>query len=266
MTRLEDAGVPLEGLHTETGPGVLEAAITNSTALEAADRSALFKTFTKEIAYLHGIVPTFMAKWNVDLPGSSGHMHQSLWTPDGKNAFFDANDPNRISDTFRHYIAGQMLLLPHILPMLAPTVNSFKRLVEGMWAPTRITWGIDNRTVALRVIPGSPKSTRLELRVGGADLNPYLGVAAAYAAGLYGIENQLELTHEPIVGNGYEADAVHLPRDLDAAADSMDGSSIVRELLGDDFVDHFVSSRRWEARQYRAAVTDWELKRYFELV
>jgi glutamine synthetase len=159
-----------------------------------------------------------------------------------------------------------MKLLPELLPMLAPTVNSFKRLVEGMWAPTRVTWGVDNCTVALRVIPGSENSTRLELRVGGADLNPYLGMAAALASGLYGIENQLKLETPEVIGNGYEAQAVHLPRDLDAAADAMDQSTAVRGLFGDAFVDHFVASRRWEAREARAAVTDWELQRYFEIV
>ncbi|MEE2787877.1 MAG: glutamine synthetase family protein [Myxococcota bacterium] len=266
MDMLGAFGVPVEGLHTETGPGVVEAAIANTTPLEAADRAVLFKSGVKEIAYRHGMIASFMAKWNASLPGSSGHLHQSLWNAEGENVFYDPQHPHGMSDMFKSYIAGQLKLLPAILPLLAPTVNSFKRLVEGMWAPTRLTWAIDNRTVALRVIPGSPKSTRLELRVGGADLNPYLGIAAALAAGLYGIENQLKLEHAPIVGNGYEADAEHLPRDLDGAADQLEASSIARSLFGDAFVDHFVQSRRWEARQYRAAVTDWELKRYFELV
>jgi glutamine synthetase len=154
MRELGAAGVPIEGLHTETGPGVLEVAIANDEPVVAADRAVLFKTGTKEIAYKHGIVATFMAKWNSELPGSSGHMHQSLWR-DGSNVFYDESAPNRMSTLFRQYIAGQMKLLPEFLPMLAPTVNSFKRLVDGMWAPTRVTWGVDNRTVALRVIPGS---------------------------------------------------------------------------------------------------------------
>ncbi len=265
MADLEAFGVPLEGLHTETGPGVTEAAIMNTDALQAADRALLFKSATKEIAYRHNIIPTFMAKWNHDLPGSSGHMHQSLWTA-GQNAFYDPARPFGMSKVFEHYLAGQIKLLPEILPMFAPTVNSFKRLVEGMWAPTRVTWGVDNRTVALRVISGSANSTRLETRVGGADLNPYLGIAAALAAGLYGIENELPLETERVTGNGYEADAVHLPRDLDAAADAMSNSATARSLFGDDFVDHFVATRRWEARQYRSVVTDWELQRYFELV
>ena len=163
-------------------------------------------------------------------------------------------------------MAGQLKLLPEILALLAPTVNSFKRLVEGMWAPTKANWAVDNRTVALRVIPGSPKSTRVELRVGGADMNPYLAIAGALAAGLYGVEKGLSLDVDPIQGNGYESDSPRLPGTLDEAADALDGSTAIRGILGDNFVDHFVQSRRWEARQYRAAVTDWELKRYFEII
>ena len=258
--------VPIEGLHTETGPGVFEAAIKYSAALEAADRGVLFKSGTKEIAYRHGVIASFMAKWNPALPGCSGHMHQSLWSANGDSAFFDPSHPQRMSDTFRHYLAGQMQLLPEILPLLAPTINSYKRLVEGMWAPTRVTWGVDNRTVALRVIQGSEKSTRLETRVGGADLNPYLAIAAALGAGLYGIEHRLPLETAPIVGNGYEADARRLPRDLPRAADALHASQAARGLFGDTFVEHFAASRHWEARAFHQAVTDWELRRYFEII
>ncbi len=266
MELTADFGVPLEGLHTETGPGVLEAAITVDDALEAADRAVLFKSAAREIGYRHGIMPTFMAKWNVDLPGCSGHMHQSLWK-DGANVFYDPADPNKMSDTFRHYLAGQLTLLPEVLAMLAPTINSFKRLVEGMWAPTKANWAIDNRTVALRVIPGSKKSTRLETRVSGSDVNPYLSVAAALAAGLYGIQNRLELPSEPVVGNGYTAEGhPRLPGSLAEAADALDGSKAARALFGDAFVNHFVATRRWEVRQFKAAVTDWEMKRYFEII
>jgi len=266
MEQLEDFRVPIEGLHTETGPGVLEAAILYGPALEAADRAVLFKTGAKEVAYRHGILASFMAKQSMDLPGCSGHMHQSLWR-DGANLFYDADDPHRMSDTFRHYVAAQLLLLPQILPFFAPTVNSYKRLVDGMWAPTKVTWGVDNRTVALRVIPGSPTSTRLETRVPGSDINPYLAVAAGLAAGLYGIENRLALELDPIVGNGYTAeDAVRLPANLLAAADALDRSEIARSLFGDPFIDHFVASRRWEWRQFGQSVTDWELRRYFEII
>ncbi|MDF1665528.1 MAG: glutamine synthetase, partial [Planctomycetota bacterium] len=209
----------------------------------------------------------FMARWNTDLPGCSGHIHQSLVNDAGENCFYSKDDPDSMSDLFRSYLAGQMACLPDILPMLAPTVNSFKRLVEGFWAPTKVTWGIDNRTVALRVIAGG-KSTRLETRVGGADINGYLGISACLAAGLYGIENKLELTDKAIQGNGYEAEnCVRLPGSLKEAATRMGAeSSLARTLFGNDFVDHFVGTRLWEAKQYAQSVTDWELKRYFEII
>ena len=260
-------GVPLEGLHTETGPGVLEAAILYSDALEAADRAVLFKTATKEIGYRFGIMPTFMAKWNAQLPGCSGHLHQSLWDVDGKiNRFWDEDGEHGMSDMFRHYLGGQLALLPELLALYAPTINSYKRLVEGHWAPTRSTWGVDNRTPALRVIPGSSKSIRLETRITGSDINPYLAMAAALASGLYGIEQEFE-PGPAIEGNAYKAyGAEQLPRNLWEATERLDASEAARELLGDEFVDHFVATRRWEWEQYHEQVSDWELQRYFELV
>ncbi|MCB9526377.1 MAG: glutamine synthetase [Myxococcales bacterium] len=265
MELTADFRVPLEGLHTETGPGVFEAAIMVDDALEAADRAVLFKSSAKEIAYRHGVMASFMAKWNAQLPGCSGHMHQSLWAND-RNAFFEAGAEHRMSPVFRSYLAGQMKLLPEFTAFFAPTINSYKRLVDGMWAPTRVTWGVENRTVALRVIPGSNKSTRLETRVPGSDVNPYIAVATAIAAGLYGIEHGLDLPEGPIKGNGYEAPATVLPRNLDQATTALERSTIARELFGDRFVDHYVASRRWEWRQYCLAVTDYELQRYFEII
>ena len=268
IDQLEAFRVPLEGIHTETGPGVYEAAIANTSPLEAADRGVLFKSSTKEIAYGHGIVPTFMARWNQELPGCSGHIHQSLVHPDtGENLFYGDGEPDHMSPVFRSYLAGILQGLPEILPMLAPTVNSFKRLVEGFWAPTRANWGLDNRTVACRVISGGRKSTRLELRVGGSDLNPYLAIAASLACGLYGIRNQLSLEAPPITGNGYEDKASPaLPGSLAEATRRMAESPIAREVFGEEFVDHFCRTRLWEWNQYQQAVTDWELKRYFEII
>jgi glutamine synthetase len=191
---MRNFGVPLEGLHTETGPGVYEAAITYSAPLEAADRAVLFKTGAKEIAYKHGIIATFMAKISADLPGCSGHVHQSLWDKKStKNLFHDEKDKNKMSELFKSYLAGQLLCLPQILPMVAPTINSYKRLVEGAWAPTTVTWSVDNRTVAMRALPGGSKSSRLETRVVGSDSNPYLAMAACLAAGLYGVKKGLKL-------------------------------------------------------------------------
>ncbi len=259
-------GVPIEGLHTETGPGVLEAALLYSDALEAADRAVLFKASAKEIAHRFGIMPSFMAKWRADLPGCSGHIHQSLWAGGKKNVFFGSGGKHDLSRTFEHYIAGQLHCLPEILPLFAPTINSYKRLVEGAWAPTRANWGVDNRTTALRAILGGKKSSRLETRVNGSDSNPYLALAAALASGLYGIEHALELG-APVAGNGYgDRDAVKLPVNLDEATERFERSELARELFGEDFVAHFSATRRWEWRQYGRAVTDWELARYFEII
>jgi len=268
MDQLRAFGVPLEGLHTETGPGVTEAAIRFSDALEAADRAALFKTAVKEIAYRHGILASFMAKWNQKLPGCGGHLHLSLWDGAGrKNVFHDGDDPKRMSAAFRSFLAGQLRCLPEILPLFAPTVNSYKRLVDGFWSPTKPTWGVDNRTTAFRVIPGSEKSTRIEVRIGGADINPYLAVAAAVASGLYGIQQDLKLTDAPIAGSAYQESTIpRLPRTLAEATDRLAESKIARALFGEGFVDHFVRTRRWEWSQFADAVTNWELQRYFEII
>jgi len=260
-------GIPLEGLHTETGPGVYEAAITYSEPLEAADRAVLFKSAVREIAYKHGIMATFMAKISENLPGCSGHIHQSLWDKSGKqNLFYQEKSADKMSPLMKQYMAGQLYCLPHILPMLAPTVNSYKRLVEGAWAPTTLTWAIDNRTVALRALPSGSKSCRLETRVVGSDSNPYLAMAACLAAGLYGIQNKLEL-QQATTGNGYR-DLSHgiLPSSLIEASRKMKESAIARQLFGDAFVDHFTATREWEWRQFSRVVTDWETKRYFEII
>ena len=243
FTLLEEYRIPLEGLHTETGPGVYEAAIQYTDVLEAADRAVLFKAAVKEIASKHGVMASFMAKWNAELPGCSGHIHQSLWK-DGQNLFADNKDEYKMSPIFKSYIAGQLHALPEILPMFAPTINSFKRLVEGAWAPTTLTWGLDNRTTALRVLASGGSSTRLETRVPGSDVNPYLAMATALAAGLYGIENNLELSIKPTIGNGYEDKSNGtLPSDLKSATDKMKSSSLAKSLFGDDFVDHFCRTR-----------------------
>ena len=263
---LKKFDIPLEGLHTETGPGTFEAAITHASVLQAADRAILFKTAVKEIAYKHGAMATFMAKINEHLPGCGGHVHQSLWK-EGENIFYDDKEATKMSGLLKNYVAGQLYCLPFLLPMLAPTINSYKRLVQGAWAPTTITWGIDNRTVALRILPGSKKSCRVETRVIGADVNPYLAMAACLAAGLYGIRNGLELKQPATVGNGYkDFSNGQLPSTLHEATQAMKASAIAKEILGETFVDHFVATREWEWRQHLKAVTDWEYKRYFEII
>jgi glutamine synthetase len=265
---LKKFGVPIEGLHTETGPGVLEAAIQYAGVIDAADRATLFKTAVKEIAYKHGVMATFMAKISESLPGCGGHVHQSLWDKAGKkNLFYEAKDKHHMSEVMKSYIAGQLYCLPHLLPMYAPTINSYKRLVEGAWAPTTLTWGIDNRTVALRVLAGGSKSCRLETRVIGSDVNPYLAMSAALASGLYGIRKKLKLKQPATVGNGYKdfSNGV-LPGNLHDATQKMKQSAIAKEILGEQFVEHFTQTREWEWRQHLKAVTDWELKRYFEII
>jgi glutamine synthetase len=260
--------IPIEGLHTETGPGVYEAAIMHDEVLKAADKAVLFKTAVKEIASKHGISATFMAKWNEDLPGCSGHIHQSLWNKDlSQNLFYDANEVNKMSELHKQYLAGQLYCIPHLLPMYAPTINSYKRLVEGAWAPTTITWGVDNRTTALRVINTTANYTRLETRIPGSDTNPYLAIAAALASGLYGIKNKLKLDIEPTVGNGYQNKTNgSLHANLFDAATAMQNSDVAKELFGEGFVKHFTQTRLWEHRQYAKSVSDWELKRYFEII
>ena len=259
-------GVPIEGLHTETGPGVYEAAIAFSDALTQADRAILFKTGTKEIGARFGIMPSFMAKWNAAYPGCSGHIHQSL--SDGKkNLFADAKGRHGMSKMFESYLAGQVAHLMEFAPMFWPTINSYKRLVDGFWAPVKPTWGVDNRTASFRVIGGSPKSTRLETRCPGADVNPYLAMAAVIAAGLDGVEKGMKLTAPPIHGtNGGAENIPRAPRTLIETTRNFQQSKVARDWLGDTFVDHFAATREWEWRQWLDGVTDWELKRYFEII
>jgi glutamine synthetase len=167
----------------------------------------------------------------------------------------------------RSYIAGQLLCLPEILPMIAPTINSYKRLVEGAWAPTTLTWGVDNRTVALRALPAGSKSCRLETRIVGADTNPHLAIAACLAAGLYGIKNNLELKQARTLANGYTDESNgRLSKNLIDSTLKMRDSKIANELFGDTFVKHFTETREWEWRQFAKVVTDWEMKRYFEII
>lgn len=260
--------VPLEGFHTETGNGVYEAAIEYTDILEAADRAVLFKYGVKEIANVYGIMASFMAKWNSNLPGCSGHIHQSLWNESGKtNLFYDAADQQNMSELLKHYIAGQLFCMPHILPMYAPTINSYKRYIEGAWASTSVSWGIENRTTALRVINHSADGTRLETRMPGADANPYLSLAASLASGLYGIKNKLPLHIPATSGNEYENTATRkFPKSLQEATAAMKESDVAATLFGEAFTDHFIRTREWEWKQFMQQVTDWELKRYFEII
>ncbi|MCE9521982.1 MAG: glutamine synthetase family protein [Alphaproteobacteria bacterium] len=263
-----DMDFPLEGLHTETGPGVLEAAIEYCEAVAAADRAALFKTFCKVIAERRGWMATFMAKWSRDLPGQSGHLHVSLNDKKGKSAFYDEKGAHHMSETMRWFVGGQQKLMPELLAMIACTVNSYTRLIPGFWAPTDATWGFENRTCALRVIGGSPKSQRVEYRIAAADINPYIALACAIGSGLWGIENKIE-PDAAIAGNAYEKKFPKnraLPQTLFEAAERLEASKPARALFGDAFVEHYAATRKWEEREFRKAITDWELARYFEII
>src|SRR3954451_9963088 len=257
--------IELEGFHTETGPGVYEAAIKYDSLLRAADKAALFKTAAKEICARHGVMPCFMAKWNKELPGCSGHLHESLWSTAGEPVFHDPRAPRGMSKLMQHYVAGQVALMPAFTALIAPTVNSYKRMVRGAWSPTLATWGVENRTTGPRLGPGSPSSMRVEYRFAAADMNPYIAMAASVASGLYGIERELPLPPET-QGNGYEAKAELLPSSLREATARLAACKEARELLGEAFVEHYVRTRDWECRQFESAVTKWELERYFEII
>ncbi len=259
-------GIPIEGLHTETGPGVWEAAIKYDDALRAADQAALFKTTMKQIVSRHGLSVTFMAKWNASLPGSSGHLHQSLFDSTGEaNLFHDPSAPDSLSTIARHYIGGQVKLARELTALYSPFVNTYKRYVPGVWAPLTPSWGIENRTCALRIIPGG-KATRVEYRQTAADINPYIAIATCLAAGLHGVDRAIT-PPPPVVGDATAIEGAEpIPRSLDEATKVLAASETAREILGEAFVDHYVRTRDWEVRQYRTAVTDWELARYFEAV
>ncbi len=264
---LDAFDVPVEGMHTETGPGVYETALLYDDLERAADKAALFKTAVKEICARHGLTACFMAKWHPGLPGCSGHLHASLWDLAGeRNLFHDPAAPLGASDVLRHFLGGQLALMPELTALYWPTVNSYKRSVENTWAPTTATWGHENRTAAIRLIGGSPRATRLESRQPGADVNPFVGMAASLAAGLWGVEHEVE-PPPPCEGNAYAArDAAPLPRSLKDAVELLRRSERARELLGEGFVDHFLRTRDWEVRQFERAVTTWELERYLELI
>lgn len=261
---MDGAAVPVEFSKGEWGPGQEEINLQYAEALEMADRHSIYKNGAKEIAYGQGKAITFMAKWNLDLAGNSCHLHSSLWDAETDNAlFYDEKAEDGMSSLFRHYLAGQLALVRDVTYFYAPFINSYKRFQAGSFAPTKAAWSRDNRTAGFRTVGHGP-ALRVECRIPGADVNPYLAFAATVAAGLYGIENELEL--EPAIsGNIYEMDNVDdVPRTLREALGALEKSSVLRDILGNDVVEHYLHTGRWEQSEYDRRVTDWELRRMFE--
>ncbi len=264
----EQMDFPIEALHEETGPGVMEAALAYDEALACADKAALFKTFSKIALQKVDKMATFMARWSEKYPGQSGHIHLSLRDKNNKPLFYDKDQKHNMSKTMQRFVAGQQKCMPELLAMIAPTINSYRRLIPGLWAPTAATAGVDNRTCAIRIIPGSEKSQRLEYRIAAADANPYIILSAVIASGLWGVENQIEPI-ELVSGNSYEQavdPSLQLPTDLWQAAQALRNSTMAREYFGDAFVEHYAATREWEVREFRKHISLWELERYFEII
>ena len=249
------AGIPVENSKGEAWPGQHEINFRYADAVTMADNHTLYKNGAKEIAHLNGCSLTFMAKPHHEWIGNSCHIHSSLWRGD-ESAFAGE------SDVFQRYLAGQIAHLKELAIFVAPTVNSYKRYAAGSWAPTTLAWGHDNRTCGFRIV-GHGAAVRTETRIPGGDVNPYLAFAALLAAGLDGIENELELP-PPLEGNAYESDAERFPHSLRDAIDALENGTMARAALGDDVVDHYLTYARTEQRLFEAVVTGYERERMFE--
>jgi glutamine synthetase len=254
----------VENSKGEASAGQEEVNVTYADALGAADGHSVVKNAIKEIAWSKGRAVTFLAKYDLKAAGSSCHVHQSLWTLDGKPAFFDAAGPHGMSALMRHYVAGLLAHASEITYFLAPYINSYKRFMAGTFAPTKAIWSTDNRTAGYRLVGEGTKSVRIECRVGGSDLNPYLAYSALIAAGIDGIERELELEPE-FRGDAYGSRrAREIPKTLRNATEALRRSAMLRAALGDDVVDHYVHAGRWEQAEYDRRITDWEVARGFE--
>ena len=261
---LYGAGIPIENSKGEADAGQEEVNYRYSDALDTADNHSIVKHGIKEIAWTKGKSVTFMAKYDHRRAGSSAHCHQSLWSKDGKPLFADATDPHGMSATMKHYIAGQLAYAREMTVFLAPYVNSYKRFAIGMFAPTKAVWSADNRTAGFRVCGVQSKAIRVECRIPGSDVNPYLVCAALLAAGLEGIEKKLELEPE-MKGDMYSAGGVReIPKNLREGADLLHGSAMLRAAFGDDVVDHYHHAALWEISETDRVVTDFEIQRLLE--
>ena len=257
------AGLPIENSKGEAEAGQEELNIRYSPALDCADYHSIAKHAIKEIAWQHGRAATFLPKWHKDRVGSSSHVHQSVWK-DGAAAFFDKSAKHGMSALMSHYMAGLIKFAPDYTYFLAPYINSYKRFAKGTFAPTKTVWSVDNRTAGFRLCGEGTKGVRVECRIGGSDLNPYLAQAAMLAAGIKGIQDQLELP-PATTGDVYEdAKAADIPQTLRAATETLRGSQFLRDALGDDVVDHYTRAAEWEQEEFDRVVTDWEIARGFE--
>ena len=262
---LQGAGIPVENTKGEASAGQGEVNVRYADALTMADRHVIIKNACKEIAWQRGKAITFLAKWHYNAAGSSSHIHQSLWSVDGATPlFFDNNGEHGMSDLMKHYMAGLLSHASEITYFLAPYINSYKRFMAGTFAPTKAIWSKDNRTAGYRLCGEGTKGIRVECRVGGSDLNPYLAMAALLAAGIDGIEKKMAL--EPaFTGDAYGAkDVREIPRTLRSAAVALNGSAMLRHAFGDDVVEHYVRAAEWEQDEYDRRITDWEVARGFE--
>ena len=262
---LQAAGIEVENSKGEWGPGQEEINVRYCEALEMADRHVIIKHAAKEIALLQDKAITFMAKWRYDLAGSSSHIHNSLWDSNSDTPlFFEAGAEFGMSALMRGWIAGQLKYAREFTVFLAPYINSYKRFQVGTFAPTRAVWSRDNRTAGFRLCAEGSKAIRIECRIGGADLNPYLAFAALIAAGLAGIDEGLELG-APFAGDAYYGEALpEVPKTLRDATAALRGSALLRAAFGDEVVEHYVHTAEWEQAEYDRRITDWELRRGFE--
>lgn len=257
------AGIPVENTKGEAETGQEELNIRYADALACADHHTIAKHAVKEIAWAQGHAASFLPKWRADKVGSSSHVHQSLWR-DGDPAFHDADGDLGMSDLMRHYMAGLIAHAPEYTAFLAPYINSYKRFAKGTFAPTKTVWSVDNRTAGFRLCGDGTKGVRVECRIGGSDLNPYLAQAAMLAAGIEGIERKMELA-PPTRGDVYgDSGAADIPQTLRAATETLRGSAMLRQAMGDAVIDHYVRCAEWEQEEFDRAVTDWEIARGFE--
>ena len=257
------AGLPIENSKGEAEAGQEELNIRYAPALDCADHHSIAKHAIKEIAWQNGRAASFLPKWHKDRVGSSSHVHQSLWQGETP-AFFDKDADLGMSDLMKNYMAGLIAYAPDYTFFLAPYVNSYKRFAKGTFAPTKTVWSIDNRTAGFRLCGADTKGVRVECRIGGSDLNPYLAQAAMLAAGIKGIEDKMKLS-PPTTGDVYEdAKAADIPQTLRAATETLRKSAFLREAFGDDVIDHYTRCAEWEQEEFDRVVTDWEIARGFE--